>query len=211
MMIRRLRSAAMLMLVCGAATTVSAQQDASLSSSEARPVESLDPDAVFTEVERGEAVGSTANTGAGFSDLSVSPTTGAAGARGGIGGLGGLGGGIGGGFGALGNLFGGLGRGTTQSAKPVLRTRLRSGISVPPTSPAQVQRVASQRFRRLPSSQSQLRGINVTMQGRTAVIRGQVSTERDRRMSEMLMRLEPGVSAVDNQVVVTMPTPPATR
>jgi hypothetical protein len=83
----------------------------------------------------------------------------------------------------------------------VIRTRLRSAVNFPPTAPAQVEFNASQRFRYL-TTQSSLRGINVTMQGRTAVISGLVNSERDRRMSELLMRLEPGVSSVDNQIVV---------
>jgi hypothetical protein len=67
--------------------------------------------------------------------------------------------------------------------------------------PALVQQSASMRFRSLPN-RPQLRGINVAMQGRTAVISGVVGSEGDRRMSELLMRLEPGVSRVDNQVLV---------
>jgi hypothetical protein len=156
----------------------------------------LDPDTVFSNVERGETVGSTGATGTGFSEVSA--------ASGGGGGLGGLGGGLGGlgGFGGLGNLFGGrFGTGAAQTAKPAIRTRLRSAIAVQARPPASVQQAANQRFRALPS-QPQLRGINVTMQGRTAIIRGVVSSQRDRRMSELLMRLEPGVRSVDNQVTV---------
>jgi hypothetical protein len=171
---------------------------------EAVPSESLDPDSVFGDVQRGETIGATGETGQGFSDLSVSPATGGAG-RGGIGGLGGGGlGGFGGGLGGLGGLFGGAfgGRGTAQSAQPIIRTRLRSAVAVAPTPPAQIQQTARSRFRTLPSRQAQLRGINVTMQGRTAVLSGTVNNARDRRMGEMLIRLEPGVSRVDNQIVV---------
>ena len=38
-----------------------------------------------------------------------------------------------------------------------------------------------------------------TTQGRFS---GTVTSEKDRRMSELLMRLEPGVSAIENRVVV---------
>jgi hypothetical protein len=155
----------------------------------------LNPDTVFSNVERGETVGSTASTGQGFSAVSSSSTT-AGGARGGISGLGGFGG-----FGGLSNLFGGFNRSTASSATPAIRTRLRSAISGPRTSPAAIQQAANQRFRVLPS-QPQLRGVNVTMQGDTAVIRGQVNSQRDRRMSQMLMMLEPGVRRVDNQITV---------
>lgn len=40
------------------------------------------------------------------------------------------------------------------------------------------------------------------MVGRTAVLSGVASTQQDRRMSELLMRLEPGVYAIQNNVVV---------
>lgn len=159
----------------------------------------LDPDQAFDQVERGATIGATAETGQGFSDLSVGNAGG--GTQGGLGGIGGFGGG-GGGLGVLGNLFGGFGgAGTAQSTQPLIRTRLRSAVAVPPTPPAMVQRAATVRFRSL-ANRPQLRGINVQMQGRTAVLTGVVPTAADRRMSELLMRLEPGVSAVQNQVSV---------
>ncbi len=34
------------------------------------------------------------------------------------------------------------------------------------------------------------------------VLRGTVASESDRRMAELLMRLEPGVRSIDNQIVV---------
>ena len=64
-----------------------------------------------------------------------------------------------------------------------------------------VQRTAVTRFRVL-TNRPQLRGIDVRMDGRTAIISGVVPTQRDRRMSEMLIRLEPGVSAVVNEISV---------
>lgn len=45
-------------------------------------------------------------------------------------------------------------------------------------------------------------GVNVQMQGRTAILQGTVSTAAHRRMSELLIRLEPGVSQVDNRINV---------
>ncbi len=156
-------------------------------------VGSLDADTVFSGIERGDAVGSTASTGTGFSSLDANAGGGRAA---GIGGFGG------GGLGGLGALFGlgGAGAGS-QTTRPAIRTRLRSAINVQLTSPSVVQQVATQRLRSM-SSQPQMRGINVSMQGKTAVISGVVRTERDRRMSELLMRLEPGVGSVDNRVIV---------
>ena len=156
----------------------------------------LDADQVFSGIERGDTVGSTANTGAGFTAVDAN-AGGAGGNR--AGGLGGFGGG--GGLGGLGALFGLGGGGGQTTQRPAIRTRLRSAINVQLNSPATVQRAATRRFRTL-SSQPQMRGINVSMQGKTAVISGVVGSDRDRRMSELLMRLEPGVGRVDNQVIV---------
>jgi len=165
----------------------------------------LDADTAFSTIDRGEGVGSTASTGAGFSDVSVAPPS-AGGAGGGraTGGLGGFGGGGFGGFGGLGGAFGNLfgNNANSGSSKPVIRTRMRAAFDVPVTPPVVVQQTATRRFQSL-ATQPQLRGIQVTMQGRTAVISGTVGSDRDRRMSELLMRLEPGVNRVDNQVEVS--------
>lgn len=158
----------------------------------------LDADAIFSGIDRGETVGSTGTTGTGFSVVDAGNGGGRAATTGGIGGLGG------GGFGGLGSLFGlggpGAGGGA-QSTRPPLRTRLRSAINVPLTPPSVVQNTVRQSFQTIPN-QPQLRGINITMRGKTAVISGVVNTDRDRRMSELLLRLQPGVGSVDNQVVV---------
>ena len=45
--------------------------------------------------------------------------------------------------------------------------------------------------------------INVALEGRTAILRGTVATESDRRLAESLARLEPEVSAVQNELVVS--------
>jgi osmotically-inducible protein OsmY len=40
------------------------------------------------------------------------------------------------------------------------------------------------------------------MEGRTAILIGAVASERDRRMSQLLVQLEPGVAKVENRIVV---------
>ena len=157
----------------------------------------LDADTAFSAVERGDTIGATGDTGASFSAASTTNGGGAGGGGGGgIGGFGGLGG-----LGGFGNLFGNQNT-NSQSSTPTIRTRLRSAVKVPPMAPTQIQRAATQRFRTLPSN-SRMRGVNVSMQqGGTAVISGVVSSPRDRRMSELLMRLEPGVRSVENRVIV---------
>lgn len=54
----------------------------------------------------------------------------------------------------------------------------------------------------MPTS-SRINGVNVIMDGRTAIVTGVVNDDRDRRMSELLMRLEPGVSRVENRVMIS--------
>ena len=144
------------------------------------------------------------NTGVGPSSDSVRSltTTGVAGSGTtttggrGAGGRGGLGGFSLGGFGAS-----GFGQSATQ-AKPTLRTRLRSSVGVSPLPSQQIQSSAQSRFYQTPST-ARMSGVQVSMIDGTAVINGVVRSEKDRRMSELLMRLEPGVRSVTNQVIVS--------
>jgi len=159
-------------------------------------------EAAFSSVERGATVGSTGETGAGFSELSAASQGGGAGGIGGLGGLGRLGGGGLGGLGGLGSLFGGLNT-QQQGTKPAIRTRLRSAVLYEPHPPERVQQRVGQQFRSL--SQPALRGVRVTMEGRKGILTGVVESERHHRMSEMLLRLEPGVSEVDNQLIIASP------
>ncbi|TWT49353.1 BON domain protein [Rubripirellula amarantea] len=161
-------------------------------------------DDAFSNVQRGDTVGSTAGTGASFSDLGVGATGNAGGGGGGFGGLGG-GGGFGG-FGGLGGIFGGQGLGSSQSTQPAIRTRLRSAIEVSPTTSVQSQRQVSQHLYQVPA-RAGMQNVNVVIEGQTAIVTGTVSSERDRRMSELLMRLEPGVRHVDNRTRVVAPAP----
>lgn len=143
---------------------------------------------------------------------------------GGFGGFGGGGGGFGGGGlgAAFGNLFGGGNTNSSSSSAPAIRTRLRSGMTVVPRSPQFVQQTVRGRMMTTGSitgttrpamvqpgnsyaparafSPNPYAGVQVQMAGRGAVLSGTVATERDRRMSELLLRLEPGVDRVDNQV-----------
>jgi hypothetical protein len=105
-------------------------------------------------------------------------------------------------LGGLGASGFGQGLGSSTPTKPALRTRLRSRIDVAPLPAQQIQSSAQSRFYQTPST-SRFRGVQVNMNEGTAVINGVVSSEKDRRMSELLMRLEPGVRRVSNQVIVS--------
>ncbi|QDT12115.1 BON domain-containing protein [Stieleria marina] len=147
----------------------------------------------FDQIQRGDSVTSAATTGFG---------PGATQGGGGTSAFGGGGGGFGG-FGGLGGLFGGGGFGQgSQSAKPLIRTRLRSAVTFTARPTQQVQANANQRFVQLPQQRG-LQNVQINMVGRTAVINGTASSDRDRRMAELLMRLEPGVSQIQNNVQVS--------
>ncbi|MEM9367561.1 MAG: BON domain-containing protein [Planctomycetota bacterium] len=157
-------------------------------------------------IQRGDSVGQSQTVVGGAADSTAGG--GAGGGRAGGGGFGGLGG-FGGGLGAaFGNLFGG-GRNAGTSSTPPLRTRLKSAVSVAPKAPGTVRLQAAQTLERAGQSrlnpaatagQNGFRGVSVQMQARTAILTGTVTTERERRMAELMMRLEPGVSRVDNRL-----------
>ncbi|WP_253159561.1 BON domain-containing protein [Stieleria tagensis] len=147
----------------------------------------------FDGIQRGDSI-----SGAETQGFGLTTDGGLGSGRAGGGGFGGGMGGLGGLFGGLGGAFGGQGA-TTQ--KPVIRVRLRSAIGIPPRPEATVQQTANRVFDMLPAH-SGVDGVNVRMNGRTAILTGSVSSEKERRMSELLMRLEPGVSSVQNEVVV---------
>ena len=137
---------------------------------------------------------------------------------GGAGGIGGVGGGIGGLGGGIGGLGGGLGAGglggfgnqfapgAAGAGQPAVRVRLRSGIELAPVPPPRVARRLNQQLRRLPVDR-RVPGVTVYMDGRTAILTGVVETAKDRRMSELLVKLEPGVSQVDNRLTLVERSP----
>ena len=59
-----------------------------------------------------------------------------------------------------------------------------------------VQQAATERFVQLAGMPS-LRGIRVRMEGRTAILTGADATECERRISQLLVKLEPGVRTVE--------------
>ncbi|QDV70342.1 BON domain protein [Rosistilla carotiformis] len=112
------------------------------------------------------------------------------------------GGAMGGAFGgAFNQLFGAGAQGQSQSNQKTFRTRLRGEIEVDRPSVASRQSTIQNRLVNLPVA-ARMTGVRLKMNDRTAVLTGNVKTEKDRRMAEMLMRLEPGVSKVDNRLIV---------
>jgi osmotically-inducible protein OsmY len=80
------------------------------------------------------------------------------------------------------------------------------GFEAKPQSP---QALSSALARQLSSSPSLhwLSPISVSMEGRTATIRGEVASEWDRAMAEQVLLFEPGIAAVQNRLTVKSPAP----
>ncbi len=119
----------------------------------------------------------------------------------GFGGMGGMGFGGFGGFGM--NRFGAnpFGANTTTQT-PSVRVRLRSDVQAPALPPQAVEaRVQRQVLVNSPV-QRRVNGMSVSVLDGVATITGTASSEQDRRMAELVLRLEPGVRQINNQIVV---------
>lgn len=165
------------------------------------------------EVQRTGVVGESGAAPVGANAASAAGQQGAAaGGRtgGGLGGFGGGGGGLGA---AFGNLFGNANSQSSSSSTPPIRTRLRAAVDLPASvglTPENTSVIATNRLRQSSLLQPARRndinagqrfnGVNVQVDGRTAILTGQVRTESDRRMSHLMMRLEPGISQVQNRI-----------
>jgi hypothetical protein len=117
-----------------------------------------------------------------------------AGARG-MGGMGAMGGGMGA-FGAS-----PFGAGGAAAQPPSIRTRLRADIQIPPQQ-IQVNQARVQRQINAAPMQRLVNGFSVSIRDGVATMVGTAPTERDRRMAELVLRLEPGVRQINNQIVV---------
>lgn len=127
------------------------------------------------------------------------------GAAGGIGGLGGMGGGRGlGGFGGL-SPFGAnpFGTNNSDSAKPSIRTRLVNGVEPATTAFQGTANVRTQRQYYAAPVSKIVNGYSIAVVDGVATITGVARTAKDRRMAELVLKLEPGINKVDNRVVVS--------
>jgi hypothetical protein len=107
-------------------------------------------------------------------------------------------------------------QGNTQgTAEPQIRFRITLGFSHPRPTGTKVSATFARRLSRIPQLPS-ARSVAVTMEDRTAVLAGQVDSERAKRLIEKLAMMEPGVSAVRNELMVKateelLPLPEATN
>ena len=137
----------------------------------------------MNSVGAGLGAGLGANLGGGFGGFG--------GRAGGLGGIGGLGGGLG-------------GQSASNQAKKKIRVSVSPDIELARSSIATQSNgapIALARLKRIPLPAS-LRGVNASIEGDMVVLTGVVATESDKRKVERLVKLEPGLNSVRNDVVV---------
>jgi hypothetical protein len=115
------------------------------------------------------------------------------------------GGGRAGGLGGIGGLAGGLGgQSASNQAKKKIRVSVSPDIELARSSIATQSNgapIALARLKRIPLPAS-LRGVNASLEGDLVVLTGVVATESDKKKVERLVKLEPGLNSVRNDVVV---------
>ena len=96
--------------------------------------------------------------------------------------------------------------GTSGPAAPtkVYPPRLTVGFDYTPPAAAAVRQSLTQRLESC-SGLRRLGPIEVSLEGRTATLRGKVASERDRTLAQSLLLFEPGISQVKNELAVGSP------
>ncbi len=131
----------------------------------------------------------------------------ALGALGGMGGGFGMGGmGRGGQFGQMGGQFGQMGNTNNQQRGATLRIPMRIGFSLPVSVVLERATKFESRLPNIPGLEK-IRGVEVKLAGRTAILQGTVATDRERDLIARLAMLEPGISAIENELEVAPPGP----
>jgi hypothetical protein len=99
-------------------------------------------------------------------------------------------------------------QGAEGNAEPTaasIRTTFRAAFDHPEPDAEQLSTSLALRLAKTSAIQTRT-PIRVELQGRTAILRGAVSTEHDRDLAEQMIRLEAGIQAVKNEIVVGSPT-----
>ena len=89
---------------------------------------------------------------------------------------------------------------TQRSTRPQIRVPLRLGFQPAPVSQTHVRKFET-RLARLPGIRF-ISAPEVVLEGRTAILRGVVASEDDRRLAEALAKMEPEILAVKNELTV---------
>jgi hypothetical protein len=136
------------------------------------------------------------------SNTAANRTTGGQGGNNGAGGLGGPGN-----LGGLGNL-GGFGRGfgnnnaaSSNQKKNKIRPTVKPDIEFEARTSESIAAGLKTRFTKIPLP-ARVRGATASLEGNTVVLTGEVSSESDKRLVERLVKLEPGVNLVQNDLTI---------
>jgi osmotically-inducible protein OsmY len=110
--------------------------------------------------------------------------------------------------GVSGGMYGGMQGGGAQGGAqggsantPSISTQLTVGFESRASDTQKFSTLLAQRLARLPALHWSSPG-QIEVQGQTVILRGTVATEHDRDLAERVVRLEPGVDQVQNQLVV---------
>jgi osmotically-inducible protein OsmY len=113
----------------------------------------------------------------------------------GLGGIGGLAGGM-----NARNRMGQTG-GTNAQGKKAIRTIAKPDFEIKASSLPNVNVQVQQRLAKFPVPEK-FRSVNASYESGEVVLRGVVATEADKRLMERLMKLEPGVDSIRNELTV---------
>jgi osmotically-inducible protein OsmY len=95
--------------------------------------------------------------------------------------------------------------GANNQQQRTIRPQLVVAFSTPAPTAETVAARLSTRMQKIPKTG--FKGVTVEVDGRKAILRGEVSSEDDSRMAVMMARLEPGIRTVKNELVVKEPAP----
>jgi hypothetical protein len=106
----------------------------------------------------------------------------------------------------LNQMNGGQGGGTGQ--QPMIRPRLKTGFSYPAANVAEVVTSTKIRFDKLTTRHPQLSQVELAQgENGTVILTGQVDSEAVAKLAERLIRLEPGVRKIQNDLAFPPPSP----
>ncbi len=100
---------------------------------------------------------------------------------------------------------------TGRNQQDPIRSALRIGFDVPPldAGSGEIEPVTVAAAKSFTSAASRMQGaaVEISVQGRTAVLQGTVPSDRERLLAERLALLEPGIERVENRLTVAAPSP----
>jgi hypothetical protein len=106
-----------------------------------------------------------------------------------------------GGMGGMGMNQFGMNQQQNQRGRQQLRIPMRVGFTVAPAQMSVRSRQFATRVPKIPGLKN-VRDLTIEMDGETAILRGKVDSEDQRLLVERMAKLEPGISAVQNELQV---------